>query len=97
MKQYILVCPECHNIEDFRKEVKNIVAITRISPIVEDNYFEDISDSDIYPYPDELSETIEIYCNKCEFCLHYDSPDCNDEEVIIKHFIKQGWLKETGE
>jgi hypothetical protein len=97
MKQYILTCPKCKNTEDFRKEVQGVVAITTISPIVEDGetYFDDRPDVDvaIYPFPEETGGVVEIYCNKCEFCFHY-GPDCNDEGLLINYFIKQNWLKE---
>ena len=95
MTTYNLTCPKCKNTQDFRKEVKSVVAITIISPLVEDGegYFEDISDTDIYPYPEEIGGIIEIYCNKCEFCFYY-GPDSNDEHLLIKHFIKKYWLKE---
>jgi hypothetical protein len=95
---YCLTCPKCKNNEDFRKEVTNVVAISSISPLVEEdeNYFEDRSDVDIYPFPEETGGTTEIYCNRCDYMLDC-GPDCNDEELLIKRFIEKGWLVAVNE
>ena len=90
----ILTCPKCGNTEDFRKQVTGIVAITNISPIVEDgdSYFEDRSDVDIYPFPEDMGGITEIYCNKCDFFFDFGSP-CNNEMFLVGCFKDYGWLK----
>jgi len=94
LKRYTLTCPSCGNTEDFRKQVTSVVAITKICPIVEDgeSYFEDRSNVDVYPAPEETGGITEIYCNKCDFFFDYGSP-CNKEEFLIEFFMDCGWLK----